>query len=128
MCDDDLVIEADALIEKIAGAIRDELDVVSDRAIETLRPEQTDPTVRVFRAVVGALACGDAVANPEQISLLLRRVATRKLATVDGFDADTIQCLLDVEPGAPDDWLGFLIVGSGLQLVAMLPVWDAVPE
>jgi hypothetical protein len=125
MCDDDLAPETDAMIEKIAAAIREELDVVLDPVVETLRPEQTDPTVRVFRAVVGALAGSDA---SEKISQLLRRVAVRKLATVDGFDAETIQCLLDVEPGAPDDWLGFLIVGSWLQLVAMLPVWDAESE
>jgi hypothetical protein len=126
MPDADASAEALALIEIIAGAIRDELGPEIDAYPGSRRPEQSDPLNRAFRAVVRAILQRDApaaVVSPMPVSRVLRQVAERRLAA-EGWGNHQVQFLIDQEPGSPDDWLAFLILSSRAQIEPLLKPED----
>ncbi len=109
MPDAEVPAEALALVERIAGAIRDELGEEIDAYPGHSAPEQADPINRAFQAAVLTLLEADSthdVSPAVSVSRTLRRVAGRRLAA-DRFDARQSRLLLDGEPASPDDWLTF---------------------
>ena len=122
MPDADASAEALALIETIAGAIRDELGPEIDAYPGLRRPERADPFNRAFRAVVRAILqrdAPDAVVSPTLVSQALGQVAERRLAA-EGWDDRQVRSLVEQEPGSPDDWLAFLILNSRPQIEPLL--------
>ena len=122
MSDADLSAEDLAIIEVVAGAIRDELGEEVDAYPGRHEPEGADPLNRAFRAVVRAIL-GPNTSGIEgthsHVSRALRRVAERRLAA-EGRDDHQVQVLLDLEPGSPDDWLVYLILSSRAQIEHLL--------
>ena len=122
MSDPDVPAEALALVERIAGAIRDELGEEVDAYPGCRSPEGADPLNRAFRAVVRSLLAADGVPADElaaSVSRTLRLVAERRLAS-EGRDDDRVKALIEEEPGSPDDWLCFLILSSRPQIEPLL--------
>ena len=122
MSDADLPVEALAIIEAVAGAIRAELGEEVDAYPGRRTPEGADPLNRAFRAVVRAIF-GPNTSGIEGthslVSRALRRVAERRLAD-EGWDDHLVKALIDEEPGSPDDWLVYLILSSRAQIEHLL--------
>jgi hypothetical protein len=122
MPDPDVLPATLALLERIAGAIREELGDSIDAYPSGRSPEAADPINRAFRAVVRSLAGADLPPGtdlPGTVSRALRLLARRRLAT-EGWDDDQIKSLIEEEPGGPDDWLAFLILSSRPQIEPLL--------
>ncbi len=122
MSDADLPVQALAIIEVVAGAIRDELGEEVDAYPGRQEPEGADPLNRAFRAVVRAILAPNTPGIEGAHSLVsraLRRVAERRLAA-ECRDDHHVKMLIDEEPGGPDDWLCFLILSSRPQLEHLL--------
>jgi len=122
MSDAHLSAEDLAIIEVVAGAIRDELGEEVDAYPGRQEPEGADPLNRAFRAVVRAIL-GPNTSGIEGTHLIvsqaLRRLAERRL-TAEGRDDHQVKVLLDLEPGSPDDWLAYLILSSRAQIEPLL--------
>src|SRR3954466_12162917 len=106
MPDAEVPAEALALVEKIAGAVRDELGEEIDAYPGAASPELADPINRAFRAVVRSLLEAGGIPGPSLPTLLPRaprRAAENRLAA-EGWDARLVRLLLALEPGCPDDW------------------------
>src|SRR4051812_15933386 len=119
---DDVPAEALGLVERIAGAIRQELGEEIDAYPGASSPEVADPINRAFRAVVRSLLEADAmpgVSLPALVSRTLRLAAEDRLAA-EGWDDSRVRFLLDLEPGGPDDWLAYLILSSRAQIEPLL--------
>jgi hypothetical protein len=111
-----------ALLTRIAGAIRGELGEEIDAYPGPRSPEAADPINRAFRAIVSSLLASIDPPTGETDSLstrTLRRIAELRLAT-EGWDDRQVKLLIEEEPGSPDDWLAFLILGSRSQLESIL--------
>jgi len=122
MPDADVPAGALALVERIAGAVRDELGEEIDAYPGASSPELADPINRAFRAVVRSLLEAGSIPGPSLpalVSRTLRRAAERRLAA-EGWDDRRVALLLDEEPGSPDDWLCFLILSSREQIEPLL--------
>ena len=107
MTDPDVPSETLAIVDLIAGAIRQELGEEIDAYPGHLGPEGADPLNRAFRAVVWALLATAGVHDDhlaEFVSHALLVVATRRLEA-EGYEARQIKALIEEEPGRPDDWL-----------------------
>ena len=126
MSDAHLSAEDLAIIEVVAGAIRDELGEEVDAYPGRQEPEGADPLNRAFRAIVRAIL-GPNTSGIEGTHLIvsqaLRRLAERRL-TAEGRDDHQVKVLLDLEPGRPDDWLCFLILSSRAQIEPLLTPED----
>src|SRR4051812_42741661 len=101
-----------ALIEAIAGAIRDELGDAVEACPGSRTPEQAEPLNRAFRALARLVleplvAPGDDPGST--VSRANLRLVKRRLATL-GLGDTSIKTLLDLEPGTPDDWLVFVLL------------------
>jgi hypothetical protein len=122
MSDDAISAEMLATLDLIASAIRGELGAEIDAYPGHRDPARADPMNRAFRAVVLALI---ARSDPNESMLLsrvsqsLRTLAENKLRH-DGFDDIRIKSLIEDEPGAPDDWLAFLILSARTQITPVL--------
>ena len=122
MSDADLPVQALAIIEVVAGAIRAELGEEVDAYPGRQEPEGADPLNRAFRAVVRAILDPNTrgiEGTPSLVSRALRRVAGRRL-TAEGRDDHQVKALIEEEPGSPDDWLCFLILSSRAQIEPLL--------
>jgi hypothetical protein len=122
MPDPDISPETLALLERIAGAIREELGEAIDAYPGYRSPEGADPINRAFRAIVARLLEAEVppVAGLDgTVSRTLRRLAMRRLSA-EGWDDDRIKSLIEGEPGGPDDWLAFLILSSRPQIEPLL--------
>jgi len=122
MPDADVPAGALALVERISGAIRQELGEEVDAYPGVASPELADPLNRAFRAVVRSLLEADATRGeslPALVSRTLRRAAEHRLAA-EGWDDRRVRLLLDQEPGSPDDWLCYLILSSRAQIEPLL--------
>jgi hypothetical protein len=129
MPDADVPAEILAIIETIAGAIRDELGEEIDAYPGLRLPERADPFNRAFRAIARAILRGDAddaEVPPTLVSQALCRVAERRL-TAEGWDDRQVRHLIEQEPGSPDDWLVFLILSSRPQIEPLLKLEDPDP-
>jgi hypothetical protein len=118
MPDDDVPRDALAIIEIVAGAVRDELGEEIDAYPGFASPERADPINRAFRAVVRSLlewASAAADSLPVLVSRTLRLAAERRLAA-DGFDPVQARSLIEAEPLGRDDWLAFLVLSSVKQI------------
>ncbi len=126
MSDADPSVEALAIIEVVAAAIRVELGEEVDAYPGRQEPEGADPLNRAFRAIVRAIL-GPNTSGIEGthlvVSRALRRVAERRLAA-EGWDDHQVKMLIDEEPGSPDDWLCFLILSSRAQIEPLLAPHD----
>ena len=122
MSDAELSVQALAIIEVVAGAIRDELGEEVDAYPGRQEPEGADPLNRAFRAIVRAIL-GPNTSGIEGthslVSQALRRLAERRL-TAEGRDDHQVKALIDEEPGSPDDWLVYLILSSRAQIEHLL--------
>jgi hypothetical protein len=110
------------LLERISGAIREELGESIDAYPGGRSPEAADPINRAFRAVVRSLAgvdLGQGTDLDGTVSQILRHLAGRRLAA-EGWDDDRVKSLIEEEPGSPDDWLAFLILSSRSQIEPLL--------
>ncbi len=126
MYDADVPAESLALVERIAGAIRDDLGEEIDAYPGRRSPEGADPLNRAFRAVVRTILSLHTSGTEGTLSLVseaLRRLAERRLAA-EGRDDRQVKVLLDLEPGRPDDWLCFLILSSRAQIEPLLTPED----
>ena len=122
MPDADVPAEALALVERIAGAVRDELGEEIDAYPGASSPELADPINRAFRAIVRSLLEAGGIPGPSLpalVSRTLRRAAENRLAA-EGWDDRRVRFLLDLEPGCPDDWLAYLILSSRAQIEPLL--------
>ncbi len=122
MSDADLSVEALAIIEVVAGAIRVELGQEVDAYPGRQEPEGADPLNRAFCAVVRAILSPHTwgiEGTHALVSRALHRVAGRRLAA-EGRDDHKVKALLDEEPGSPDDWLVYLILSSRAQIGPLL--------
>ena len=122
MSDADLPVQALAIIEVVAGAIRDELGEEVDAYPGRREPEGADALNRAFRAIVRAILDPSTSAARDADSLVhwaLRRVAEGRLSA-EGWDDHQVETLIDEEPGSPDDWLCFLILSSRAQIEPLL--------
>src|SRR4051795_9760171 len=105
MPDADVPAEFLALVERIAGAIRDELGEEIDAYPGASSPELADPINRAFRAMVRSLLEAGGIPDsspPALVSRTLLRAAGDRLST-EGWDDRRVRFLLDLEPGCPDD-------------------------
>ncbi len=122
MPDADVPAEAVALVERIAGAVRDELGEEIDAYPGASSPELADPLNRAYRAVVRSLLeAGDipGPSLPALVSRTLRRAAKHRLAA-EGWDDRRVGFLLDLEPGCPDDWIAYVLLSSRAQIEPLL--------
>ncbi len=122
MPDAEVPAETLALVERIAGAVRDELGEEMDAYPGASSPELADPLNRAFRAIIRSLLEADALPDellPALVSQTLRRAAEHRLST-EGWDDRRVRFLLDLEPGSPDDWLAYLILSSRAQIEPLL--------
>src|SRR3954466_3413863 len=129
MPDAEVPAEALALVERVAGAVRDELGEEVDAYPGASSPELADPINRAFRAVVRALLEAGAIPAPSLpalVSRTLRRAAENRLAA-EGWDDRRVRLLLDLEPGSPDDWLCYLTLSSRDQIEPQLGRNDQGP-
>jgi hypothetical protein len=111
-----------ALLEQMAGAIRQELGEEIDAYPGCRSPEGADPLNRAFRAVVRSLLVSDITPTMDRSTLVsqaLRQLAERRLAA-EGWDDRQIKFLSEEESGGPDDWLAFLILSSRFQIEPLL--------
>lgn len=107
---EDVPTGALALVERLAGAVRDALGAEIDAYPGATSPERADPINRAFRAVVRSLLEADDIPGPSLpalVSRTLRRAAQDRLAA-EGWDDRLVRLLLDLEPGCPDDWLAYV--------------------
>ena len=110
MPDADRLAGAEACLGAAAAAIRAELGAEVDAYPGHRSPEAADPLNRAFRAAARSALAGPGSAAedlPSLVSATLRRLAEARLAG-EGIDDGRVRLLLDLEPGAPDDWLAFL--------------------
>jgi hypothetical protein len=110
------------LLDRIAGAIRDELGRTIDAYPGCRSPEGADPINRVFRSVIRSLVRADQTRGTDLdgiVSRALHQLAKRRLAA-EGFDDDQVKSLIEEEPGSPDDWLAFLILSARSQIEPLL--------
>ncbi len=122
MSDADVPIEALALIETIADAIRRELGDEVDAYPGRRTPEGADPLNRSFRAIVRSLLAADGNPGADLTALVsgtLRLVAERRLGQ-EGWAGDQARALIEGEPGSPDDWLCFLALSSRAQIEPLI--------
>ena len=122
MPDPDVRPATRTLLERIAGAIREELGESIDAYPGWRSPEGADPINRAFRAVVRSLVEADLPPGTDLdgiVSRALRLLAERRLAA-EGWDDDQVKSLIEEEPGGPDDWLAFLILSSRPQIEPLL--------
>ena len=118
MNDSDVPTSALGLVERLAGAVRDELGEEIDAYPGHDAPERADPLNRVFAAIVRAIlevTTGDTVASPATVSLTLRLATEHRLAA-EGWSNTQIRALIEDEPGSPDDWLVFLLLSARAQI------------
>jgi hypothetical protein len=111
-----------ASLERIGGAIRQELGEAIDAYPGCRSPEGADPINRAFRAVVRSLAGADLGQGTDldgTVSQILRQLTEIRLAAED-WDDDRVKSLIEEEPGSPDDWLAFLILSSRSQTEPIL--------
>ena len=111
-----------AVVERIAGAIRQELGEEIDAYPGASSPERADPINRAFRAIIRSLLEAGGIPGsslPALVSRTLRRAAENRLAA-EGWDDRRVRLLLDSEPGGPDDWLAYLILSSRAQIEPLL--------
>jgi hypothetical protein len=116
-----------AVLERIAGAIREELGESIDAYPGGRSPEGADPINRAFRAVVRSLveADGPPIADLDGlVSRTLRLLARRRLVA-EGWDDDQVKSLIEEEPDSPDDWLVFLLLSSRPQIEPLLDPEDS---
>ncbi len=122
MDDPEIPHQALATIERVAGAIRDELGEEIDAYPGCRSPEGADPLNRAFRAIVGSIL-SSAGSRPGELALAVSRVlllvASRRLAA-EAWGPDAVKGLIEDEPGGPDDWLAFLILSSRPQIEPLL--------
>jgi hypothetical protein len=110
------------LLERIAGAIRDELGAAIDAYPGCRSPEGADPINRAFRAVTGTLARADLAHGTDLdgiVSRALRQLTQRRLKA-ESWDDDQVKTLVEDEPGSPDDWLVFLLLSVRDQIEPLL--------
>ena len=122
MPDAEVPAETLALVERIAGAVRDELGEEMDAYPGASSPELADPLNRAFRAIIRSLLEADATPDeslPMLASRTLRLAAEHRLAA-ESWDDRRVRFLLDLEPGSPDDWLAYLILSSRAQIEPLL--------
>jgi hypothetical protein len=115
------------LLERIAGAIREELGEAIDAYPGCRSPEGADPINRTFRAVVRRLVEQDdhhESVLDRAVSKVLRLLVERRLSPED-WTEDDVKTLIEEEPGSPDDWLTFLILSSRPQIERLLDPDDA---
>src|SRR4051794_15079144 len=127
MRDDNIPAEALALVERVAGAVRDELGEEIDAYPGASSPELADPINRAFRAIVRSLMEAGGLPGPSLAALVsrtLRRGAESRLST-EGWDERRVRFLLDLEPGSPDDWLAYPGLSSRAQIEPLLVRDDA---
>ena len=119
-----------ALVESIADAIREELGDEVEACPGFRTPEQAEPINRVFLAVARRIltplvAPGDGLSG--LVSRTLRRLVGRRLADGALGEAE-IKCLLELEPGTPDDWHVFLLLVRWSEVLFWLASADEEPE
>lgn len=122
MPDAEVPAETLALVERIAGAVRDELGEEIDAYPGASSPQQADPINRAFRAIVRSLPEAGGIPGsspPALVTRTLRRAAEHRLAA-EAWDDRLVRLLLDLEPGGPDDWLAYLILSSRAQIEPLL--------
>src|SRR4051812_48865143 len=109
MPDADVPAEALALVERIAGAVRDELGEEIEAYPGASSPERADPINRAFRAIVCSLLELGGIPGPTLPALVSRtlRLSAEDRLAAEGWDDRRVQFLLDLEPGCPDDWLTY---------------------
>jgi hypothetical protein len=110
------------LLERIAGAIRDELGAAIDAYPGCRSPEGADPINRAFRAVTRTLARADLAHGTDLdgiVSRALRQLTQRRLKA-ESWDDDQVKTLVEDEPGSPDDWLVFLLLSVRDQIEPLL--------
>jgi hypothetical protein len=121
MPDADRRAAAAACLGAAAAAIRAELGAEIDAYPGHRSPEAADPINRAFRAAarsaLAVLAAEDDL--PALVTATLRRLVERRLAA-EGLDVDEVRLLIEAEPGAPDDWLVFLLLSSMAQIDPLL--------
>ena len=113
---------AEVCLGAAAAAIRAVLGAEVDAYPGHRPPEAADPINRAFRAAArSALAGAGAAAEdiPALVSATLRRLAEARLAG-EGLGRDAVRALIEDEPGAPDDWLAFLLPSSMEQIAPLL--------
>jgi hypothetical protein len=127
MPDPDVRPATPALLERIAGAIREELGESIDAYPGYRSPEGADPINRAFRAVVRSLAEADLPPGADLDGIVSRtlNLLTRRRLAAEGWDDDQVKFLIEDEPGGPDDWLGFLILSSRPQIEPLLDPEDS---
>lgn len=120
---------AEACLGAAAAAIRAELGADIDAYPGHRSPEAADPLNRAFRAAArSALAAEATAANPDAlVSSALVRLAGARLAA-EGLDSEAIRLLIEDEPGAPDEWLAFLLLSSMAQIAPILRPDDPTPD
>jgi hypothetical protein len=119
-----------ALIATIAETIRRELGDEVEACPGCWSPEQAEPLNRVYRALARRFL--ETVVSPRHdlsglVSWVLRKLVLRRLA-VGGLDELRIKVLLELEPGTPDDWLGFLLLVPWAEIRFWLTAADQDPE
>ena len=119
-----------ATLVAIAEAIRNELGPEVEACPGFRAPEQAEPLNRAFRAIarrllVPVVAAGDDLSA--LVSCALRRIAGLRLAA-GGLDESQIRTLIELEPGTPDDWAGFLILVPWTEVLFWLASANADPE
>ncbi|HWE35744.1 MAG TPA: hypothetical protein VG406_04165 [Isosphaeraceae bacterium] len=127
MPDADRRSAAEVCLGAAAAAIRAELGAEVDAYPGHRSPEAADPLNRAFRTAAGsALAGAGAAAEdvPALVSATLRRLADARLAG-EGLDPDAVRHLIHAEPGAPDDWIAFLLLSAMEQIGPLLRPDDA---
>ena len=122
MPDADRRAAAEACLGAAAAAIRAALGAEIDAYPGRRSPEAADPINRAFRAAARS-ALAPSAATVAELDLLvssaLRRLAEARLAG-DGLDDGRARCLVELEPGSPDDWLAFLVLSSAAQIAPLL--------
>jgi hypothetical protein len=101
-----------ATVAAIAETIRQELGDEVEACPGCARPEQAEPLNRLFRALVRRLLepiVGSGHDLSRVTSWILRKL-TQKRLKAGGLNEHQIKLLLELEPGAPDDWLTFLLL------------------
>ncbi len=118
MPDADDLAAAEACLGAAAAAIRAELGAEVDAYPGHRSPGAADPLNRAFRAAVASVLAGSGTAAevlPALVSATLRRLAEARLAG-EGLDDGRVRLVIELEPGAPDDWLAFLLLSSMEQI------------
>ena len=117
------------LTDRIAEAIRAELGSEIEVCPGYTSPERAEPLNRAFRAIARCVlepVPTSPTDLPRLVSHALRRLVVRRLEA-GGLGERPIQTLLDFEPGAPDDWLTFLLLVPWAEVLFWLTYEDPEP-